>query len=383
MRARSSLGVALVAVLTAGNAAQEPITLRILSPAEGAFVSAEVSVEARIEPRARRGEVSAVTFYADGKLLCQSTNVQAPKCSWNAGSTVTAHNIRVVATLVSGERIVAVVRTRAIDYSEAVVVEVVQVNASVLDRRGAIVRGLTRDQFRLTEDNVPQRIGHFAGEEAPLELVVAMDVSNSMATAIDDLKAAARQFLSKLGPADEVTLVAFNENTFVLTQRETSPAARLQAVDGLTSWGSTSLYDVIIQSIEMLSRKPGRRALLVFSDGDDQSSHASLEAVERAIKTSDATLFAVALGRARELKELRDTLMSLTDTSGGQTIFAERPEELGRAFGEVLESLKHQYLIGYESTNPKKDGSWRRLSVDVPGGRYRVRARQGYFAPKP
>lgn len=383
MSCRWSIGVLLAFALAMTVTAQEAVELRILSPVEGAFVSDHITVEARIEPRARRDEVTDVTFYADGKLLCRSANVQLPRCNWDAGPTVKPHVVRAVATLASGARIVAQVRTRAIDYAEAVNVQVVQVNASVVDRRGAFVRGLTREQFRLIEDDVTQTIAHFAAEEAPLELVVAMDVSGSMGAAIDDLKAAAKQFLSRLRPIDRVTLVAFNEEMFVLTQRESTPAVRDRAVDRLGAWGSTSLYDVIIKSIDLLSRQPGRRGLVVFSDGDDRSSHASLDAVERAVKTSDATLFTVALGRGRESKDLKDTLESLAEPSGGRAIFAERPGDLGAAFGEVLEELKHQYLIGYESTNTKKDGSWRRLSVAVPGERYRVRARQGYFAAQP
>jgi Ca-activated chloride channel family protein len=370
-----------VALLWTAPMRSQEAELKIVSPPPDSFVSDQIVLEAQILPRERRSEVVDVTFYADGKLVCRSTDVNQPKCPWDAGAIIKPHLLRVVATLKSGDRLVATARTREIDYAEAVDVQVVQVNASVVDRRGRFVGGLTPENFRLAEDGVAQKIVHFGSEDSPLEVVVALDVSGSMGAAIEDLKTAARQFLAALRPEDQVTLVAFNEEMFLLTQRETSPEARLRAVDRLGAFGGTSLYDVIIRSIEQLSRKPGRRSLVVFSDGDDKTSQATLDTVQRVIKSSDATVFMVGLGNGREQKKLQDTLESLAEPSGGRALFAERPSELAKAFGELVEELKHQYLLGYESTNTKRDGSWRKLEVELPNTNHRVRARQGYFGP--
>jgi Ca-activated chloride channel family protein len=371
----------LALLLTAPVRSQEAAEMKIVSPPADAFVSDQVTLEAQILPRERRSEVIDVTFYADGKLVCRTADAQQPKCNWDAGAVIRPHLIRVVASLKSGDRLVATTRTREIDYAESVDVQVVQVNASVVDRRGRFVSGLGSDNFRVTEDGVAQKILHFASEDSPLEVVVALDVSGSMGAAIEDLKTAARQFLASLRADDQVTLVAFNEEMFLLTQRETGAEARLRAVDRLGAWGGTALYDVIIRSLEQLSRKPGRRSLVIFSDGDDKSSQATLETVQRVIKSSDATLFMVGLGEGREQKKLKDTLESLAEPSGGRAVFAERPSDLAKAFGEIVEELKHQYLLGYESTNAKKDGTWRRLSVELPNTNHRVRAREGYFGP--
>lgn len=373
----------MAAAIVAGVAAQAPLQLQIVSPPDGAYVSDRLMLEARIEPRERRGEITDVTFFADGRQVCRSTDVQAPKCSWDAGPFIKPHVIRVVASTASGDRLVATSRTRAVDAKESVSVQVVQVNASVAARDGRLVGGLTREQFRITEDGAPQAIAHFAAEEAPLEIVVAMDISASMGNAIDDLRVAVREFLLQLSPEDQVTLVAFNDEPFVLTQRETDPAVRAQALDRLSAWGGTTLYDVIIRSLELLSRRQGRRSLIVFSDGEDQSSQATFAHVDRALRGSDAALFMVGLGRGRVHANLRETLEALAEPSGGRALFAERPAELRSAFAELRRELAHQYLLGYETTNPKKDGAWRKLTVEIPGTNYRVRARQGYFAPAP
>lgn len=377
-RTRAAIAGAVLALA----ATQEPLRLEIVFPPEGSYVSDRLTLEARIMPPERRRDVSDVTFYADGRQVCQSLDVQAPKCHWDAGPLIKAHQIRVVASTQAGERLVATMRTKEVDFKASANVEVVQVNATVADRDGRFVRGLTPNQFRLSEDGRPQTISHFAAEEAPLEIVVAMDISASMTNALGDLKVAVRQFLSRLRPVDQVTLIAFNDELFVLTQRETNAALREEAVDRLSAYGGTMLYDAIVRSLELLSRQPGRRSLVVFSDGEDQSSQATFSIVDQALKATDATLFMVGLGRGRQQADLRETLEALAEPTGGRALFADRPEQLGAAFTTLLDELTHQYLLGYESTNVQRDGQWRRLALEVPGTRYRVRARQGYLAPR-
>jgi len=248
--------------------------------------------------------------------------------------------------------------------------------------RGRFIKDLPSSAFRLLEDNVPQKITHFSAEGSPLELVVAVDVSASMTNAMPQLKAAVKKFLGALGPNDQVTLTAFNDSMFTLTRRETSPQQRLRAVDRLAPWGGTALYDVMIRGLQQLSRQPGRRVLVVFSDGDDKSSHATLEGVEQAVRASDATLFMVALGHGVRNATIKSGIERLVNLSGGRALFVERSDQLDGPFAQILEELSNQYLIGYESTNPRRDGAWREIKIELPGHRYAVRARQGYNAPR-
>jgi Ca-activated chloride channel family protein len=252
---------------------------------------------------------------------------------------------------------------------------------AVVHDRGRFIKGLPATAFRLLENNVPQRITHFSAEGSPLELVVAIDVSESMTNAMPQLKAAVKRFLSALGPKDQVTLTAFNDNLFTLTRRETTPEQRLRAVDRLAPWGGTALYDVIIRGLQQLSKQPGRRVLVVFSDGDDKSSHSTIEAVDRAVRATDATLFMVALGRAARTASIKSNIERLVDLSGGRALFVDRADQLDGPFAEILEELSNQYLLGYESTHQKRDGSWREIKLELPNHRYSVRARQGYNAP--
>ena len=375
--------IALIALVSgARGSAQGPLQLQIVSPPEGAYVSDRLTLEARILPRERRREVADVTFFADGRQVCRSTDVEAPKCSWDAGALIKPHVIRVVAN----DRVWRAARRdhhHARSGFQGRRRRSHRPGQRVGRRSQRPVRGRPDAgiNFAIAEDGIPQSIVYFADEEAPLEIVVAMDISASMGHALDDLRVAVRHFLAQLRPEDQVTLVAFNDEPFVLTQRETDPSVRAQALDRLSTWGGTTLYDVIIRSLELLSRRPGRRSLIVFSDGEDQSSQATFAHVERALKGSDAALFAVGLGRGREQANLRETLEALAEPSGGRALFADRPAELDKVFAELRTELAHQYLVGYESTNAKPDGSWRKVSVEIPGTNYRVRSRQGYFAP--
>jgi VWFA-related protein len=246
---------------------------------------------------------------------------------------------------------------------------------------GRFVPGLPPTAFRLLENGVPQRIGHFSAEGSPLEIVVAIDVSESMTQAMPQLKNSVKKFLSALGPKDQVTLAAFNDNMFTLTRRETSVQQRTRAVDRLSAWGGTALYDVIIRGVQQLSRQAGRRVLVVFSDGDDRTSHSTIHAVEQAVRANDATLFMVALGRGVREAQLKSGIERLVGLSGGRALFVERSDQLDEPFADILDELSNQYVLGYESTDTRRDGSWREVKLEIPGTGYQVRSRQGYRAP--
>jgi VWFA-related protein len=116
---------------------------------------------------------------------------------------------------------------------------------------------------------------------------------------------------------------------------------------------------------------------VLFSDGDDQNSHATLEAAKAAVVGSDATVYVIGQGRAVRAKELQNILGDLAKISGGRPFFSESPDKLGEYFKEILEDLSHQYLLGYDPPSPR-DGKYHAIRVETTNGRYKVRARPGY-----
>lgn len=357
-------------------AAQEPDrAIKILSPENGAYVSGLTHLKAELSPTSL--DVERVSFFADGKLVC--TLEHAPyECEWDAGQKVEEHAIRVVAQPREGPRLIHNVRTTGAKYAESVRVDAVQVTVTVTNDRGLFVSGLERDAFKVFESDVRQTVTNFSAENIPLELFVAVDVSDSMADAMPQVRAAVKKFLSSLRPTDQVTLVGFNDNIFTLARPGVDLAGRLKAVERLAPWGGTALYDVIIKSIDALGTRTGRRALVVFSDGEDQSSHVPLSAVERKVEASDVTLYIIGQGRGATSPRLISIIQRLTQTSGGRAFFAERADKLDEPFAEIIDELSHQYLLGYPPINQKRDANWRPIRVEVADGRYKVRARQGY-----
>jgi Ca-activated chloride channel family protein len=372
------LAFAASMALTVMIAAQGPAAgpeLKILSPGDDAYVSGPTLLRARVEPPEG---VTGLTFFVNGRQACALTQLPF-ECEWDAGPAIAEHQVRAVATLKGGGRLVQTVRTKSVGYTERVDVDVVQVTVTVSDDRGRFVRDIPQSAFHLLEDGHAQSITHFASEDVPLELVVAIDISGSMAPAMPRLKTAVKGFLGDVPPQDKVTLLGFNDNIFTLTRKTTDPGERTKAVDRLAPWGSTALYDVLLRGVEMLGRQTGRKALVVFSDGEDQGSHATINDVERRLQSSDVTLYMIGQGRGVTMEPLKKVMERLSAPTGGRALFTDSPEELHAAFGQLLDELSNQYLLGYQSTNSKRDDAWRKIKVDVDGHND-VRARQGYRA---
>jgi VWFA-related protein len=194
------------------------------------------------------------------------------------------------------------------------------------------------------------------------------------------VQSAVKRFVAGLKPIDRVTLVAFNERTFVLSRRESESAARVAAVDRLTASGGTALFDAIVTSLNLVGGPISRRALVVFTDGEDTRSLASLEPVERRILESDATVYMITQGTGERADAVRRQTRKFAEISGGRAFPVNKIEELERAFDFIHVDLENQYLIGYEPTNTKRDDTYRKITAAVVKGDYRVRAREGYRA---
>jgi Ca-activated chloride channel family protein len=354
--------------------------LTIEEPAAGRYVSGLVTLRARLEPEGL--PILRLTFAADGHPVCAR---EGPpwECSWDAGEDVSSHSIRVVAVLNDGSRLVDTVRTEAASFAPLMDVDVVQVAATVTDAGGRLVKGLGRDDFRVFEDGRAQEVSHFIGSESERELVVAVDMSGSMNPAMATCREAVKRFLASLRPIDRVTLLAFNDAIFTVARREATPDARLRAVDRLRSWGSTSFYDAVLRGLDLLEKHRGRRALVVFSDGEDMVSHATVEDVQRRIEVSAAPVYVVAQGKGMREPRLKQVLDRVAGVSGGRAFYTDRIDELDGVFSEIGEDLASQYLLAYAPERSPRDGSWRTIRVEVAGKKHAVRARQGYRAVVP
>jgi Ca-activated chloride channel family protein len=361
--------MAMVRAPLGQNAAER---LTIVSPGNGEYVSGRTLIQARVEPAPG---AESVLFFVDGRQVCV---VRRPPfdCEWDAGRVIEQHQIRVAATFVNGVRLVSNIRTKDVAFAETANVDVVQVTATVTDR-GHYVKNLPQSAFHVSEDGRPQTISHFQAHDVPLDVVVALDISGSMTLALPKLKQAAKDFVGAVSSKDRVSVLGFNDSIFTLAHGATDPAERVQGIDQLAPWGATAMYDVIFTAVDTLGQGSGRKALIVFTDGEDEGSHASLDDVVQRLQTSDVTLYMIAQGRGTSLEPLKKVMRRLSESTGGRALFTEKIDQLHDAFTELLDELSNQYLLGYVPTNTKRDSTLRRITVQVDGYSA-VRAREAY-----
>ena len=362
-------------------AAQGPTKLEVTSPLPGSYVSGTVRIEARLVPLAAEREIVRVSISADGKDVC--TLERRPySCPWNAGSAIRKHQIRVVVDLVDGQRFAKTVMTRGVDIGESTGVSAVKVTATVKDREGRFVSGLKPSDFTVYEDKARQAITGFAAEKAEVTVALALDTSGSMARALEGVKRQAKVFLGLLPPAWPTPVLAFDNSVFVIAAPGLPQADRDHNIGLLKPWGGTALYNAVLRALKEVDGGEGRKAVVVFTDGDDRNSTVDSAEVRRAIESSDAVVYFVASGEAVRNASMMKLVEELANASGGRVLRGTNEEELAAAFAEVREEIRNQYLLTYVPARLEKPGTWRPLSVEVVCPGCRVRARTGYIVMK-
>ena len=371
-----------IATLPAAAAGQQGPTLAITAPRPDVIVSGSTRIEIAIEPASEIANVKTVMFSVNGRLACMLERPPFTSCSFEPGDVVRGHHIRVVATLTNGRRLVNNLHTKEVGYAERIRTSAVLVPLIVTDG-GQFVKGLKQQDFELYEDGVRQPIASLVTDDAPLDLVLAIDVSGSMERALVDVKPAVKQLLSRLRPGDAATLVGFNDTMFVAAEREKDRRTREDAVDLLTSWGGTALYDATVRTLELVSRETGRKGIVIFSDGDDRNSLTKRATAMARVQASDAMLYTIGFGGGATVPQLRASLETYARSTGGKPFFPKHTGELDAVFNEIVGELANQYVLSYSPLNAKQDGKWRHIKVRVRKGNYDIRARQGYVAGTP
>jgi Ca-activated chloride channel family protein len=260
-------------------------------------------------------------------------------------------------------------------------VNLVEVYATVTDRGGQPVTGLTAADFQVSEDHVPQPITTFAAGEFPLSVTIALDRSFSMAG--DRLalsKQAARTFIAALRPTDEVAVLAIGSEIDTITPPVPARAAGATRWESIDAWGTTPLYDATAQALAAIQTRNGRRALLLISDGSDRGSQTTATDLIARARQSNVLVYPVAVGGTRP-----SVFAELANITGGRTFFVDDPKRLESQLGALARELRFQYLLGYTPSpgargTPSADPGWRAIEVTVSRPDARVRARDGYFS---
>jgi Ca-activated chloride channel homolog len=269
--------------------------------------------------------------------------------------------------------------------------DLVTLTLTVTDLYGRYVSGLTKKAFTVFDNNQEQEITFFSDSDAPVSVGILFDVSGSMSgDKIMKARNALQRFINSSHPSDEYFLIAFNNRAQLLMDRTRDGDAVLQKLTLVSPGKNTALYDAVYLGIERVTRGAHqKRALLIISDGQDNSSRYNFGEVRRLMKESDVVTYAVGIigkGDAGSALGMQGQafLDELTSVTGGKSFYPASDLEMDEIFERIALELRHQYSIGYTPADFQPDGKWRKIRVKVkpPRGlpRLTVRGREGYYA---
>jgi Ca-activated chloride channel homolog len=285
--------------------------------------------------------------------------------------------------------------------------QLVTVPFNVTDRTNRYINDLSKDEIEILEDNKPQQVFSFERQtELAITIAMVIDVSISEEYSLPMEKAAGRRFFERvLRPRKDLGAVVMFEGEATLLQGLTSDVARLQRaldevrivapsaavrgvggtppINGDSRAGSTAIWDAVYSvSTDLLRREAGRRVIILITDGQDTSSSIKMrEAIERTWR-SEVIIYAIGIGDPAYGVDSGD-LKKITSETGGRAFFPRNEEDLDKAFTQIDEDLRSQYVLAYTPANGSKDGSFRTIQLRVKNRKeLNVRHRRGYFAPK-
>lgn len=269
-------------------------------------------------------------------------------------------------------------------------VRLVNVFATVTDARGTPISNLTKDDFKILEDGVPQPIAIFDSESRlPLSVVLAIDTSESTRSDLKLEIASAKKFVhSILRPADRISLFQISEEVLQLTRFTADMTSIERGIDDLQKGSGPSLYDAIYLASDTLIGRQGRKVMVLVTDGGDTTSSATYNSSLRRAEEAEAIVYSIIIvplaadpGRNSGGEH---ALIQISNATGGKHYYVESIDRLDQAFRQVSEELRTQYLIGYYPSRRVSDSAFRRITLEVgkndsDGNLLQVRHRAGYY----
>ncbi|MBM3814888.1 MAG: VWA domain-containing protein [Acidimicrobiia bacterium] len=269
----------------------------------------------------------------------------------------------------------------------------VQINVTVTTPLNQVVTGMEREHFRLFEDRSEQEILTFSSEEAPLSIGLVFDISGSMGSKLHKSRQAAAQFFKTANPEDEFFLIQFNERPEMVVPWTTNTEEIQNRMAFTQAKGRTALLDGLYLAMNQMKKsKNARKAILILSDGGDNSSRYTESEIKNLVREADVQVYAMGIfepiaGRGRTAEELSgpSLLNEMAEQTGGRSFAVENLNDLPDIAAKIGIELRSQYVLGYSPTNMQKDGKYRRVEVKLvqPRGLPPLRAyyRTGYYAP--
>jgi VWFA-related protein len=271
-------------------------------------------------------------------------------------------------------------------------VDIVSLNVTVTDAATHYITDLEESDFLVFEDGIKQNVTFFSRRQSPIALSLLLDSSASMEEHLPVLQTAASNFVHKLKSNDIAQVIDFDSRVEI-RQGFTGNQAELDtAISQLAAGGSTSLHNAIYIALKELRKVRAvneedvrRQALIVFSDGEDTSSLVSFDEVLDLAKRSETSIYTIALRgadvQAKGFREAEFVMRTLAQETGGRAFFPAKIDDLNGVYTQIADELASQYTLGYTSANPRRDGAWRRIVVQLSRPNVTPRTKKGYYAP--
>jgi Ca-activated chloride channel homolog len=360
-----------------------PLSVRITSPLGRLGVPGTVRIVAQIkaDPDA---VLSPVQFYVDGKLL-SSVNAGPPYAvEWVDDNPFEPREIAVAVADSLGNTARDTVNLKPLELAEATDVARVLIDASVQDKKGRYVDNLDAHHFRVLEDGVPQTVDLAQKEALPATFALLVDSSQSMSRRMDLVRGTASHLAGYLRPKDRMLVVPFSKTLGPITGPTDDRATVSEAIGRIQSRGGTAILNSLVEISPLLGAIQGRRAVVLITDGYDEHSDKGFEEALEAMKSVGATVYVVGIGGVAGISLNGERLLKrLATETGGRAFLPSREEELDAVNTMLAADVQKRYLLSYTPSNQVMDGKWRAIAVDTGDPDLKVRARSGYFAPKP
>jgi Ca-activated chloride channel family protein len=272
-------------------------------------------------------------------------------------------------------------------------VELVSLNVTVTDGTGKYATDLAEPDFEVYEDGARQNLTFFSRTQQPISLALLLDTSASMDERMGIAQEAAIGFARQLHKDDQAEVIDFDSQVRILQGFTGDSAALEKAIRQTAAQGSTSLYNALYIALKDLKKVKAeresdirRQAIVLLSDGDDTSSLIEFDQVLDLAKRSETVIYSIGLRQGeiarREFKEAEFVLKQLSSETGGKAYFPTDARDLQKIYQSIWDELSSQYAIAYSSSNPKRDGAWRRIQVRVVNKTgLTARTKQGYYGP--
>jgi len=355
-------------------------SIRFLSPKADEIWLGENKIEAQLYG-VKADAMITLSFYLDGRLIKELNN---PPYKFNFDFGQSPKYKKLEAVLTQRNRILARKEIHSYQMDDVQEVEVFQVvvPVSVTDKRGNYISNLKKEDFILLEDGVPQEISYFSKSgKSNFHLVLLIDISSSMKDKILKVKEVAKQFLRALMTKDDKAIIVFfNHEVFEDNDFSSDIDELDNAISIAYPFGATALYDAISYSVKLMKSIIGHNIIILFSDGEDNSSSIDPYTLINMVERSNSVIYSIGKkSYMGDFDQYQEVLKKISVTSGGMTFFLDDISDVKKVYENIRKDIQARYLLRFSPKDKTRRNKFRNITVKMKDKKgFEVRTMKGY-----